>query len=75
MVIKWPFMSHKFSLFSYKIAKNWKQKNVFYVIAFDLIRIIISWASQNDNQIFIFVKDINIVGEKMTRNSVKMVNS
>jgi hypothetical protein len=66
-------MSHKFS---YKIAKNWKQnKNVFYVIAFDLIKILRSWASQNDRQILSFMKAINIVGEKMTRNSRKMVNS
>ena len=76
MVIKWPFMSHKFPFFSYKIAKNWKRnKNVFYVIAFDLVKILRSWASQNDCQILSFMKAINIVGKKMTRNSRKMVNS
>ena len=48
---------------------------VFYVIAFDLIKILRSWASQNDFQILSFVKAVNIVGETMTRNGRKMVNS
>ena len=57
MVITWLFMSHIF--FSYKIAKKLEaKKNLFFVIAFDLIKIITSWASQNDCQIIIFVKAI-----------------
>ena len=77
MVIQWPFKSHKnFLFFSYKIAKTCKQTNkVFYVIAFDLIKIFKSWASQNDRQILSFMKAINIVGKEMTRKSCKMVNS
>jgi hypothetical protein len=50
-------------------------KKVFYVIAFDLIKILKSWASQNDCQILSFVKVFNVVGKKMTRNSLKMPNS
>ena len=73
---KMAIMSHKFPFFSYKIAKKWKQnKNVFYVTAFDLIKILRSWASQNDRQILSFMKAINIVGKEMTRKSCKMVNS
>ena len=67
---------HKFSpFFSYKIAKNGKQKKVFYVIAFDLIKILKSWASQNDCQNLSFVKAIIVVGKKMARNTCKMANS
>ena len=33
---------------------------VFYVIAFDIIKIQISWASQNDHEILSFVKAINL---------------
>jgi hypothetical protein len=76
MVIQWPFMSHKISFFSYKISKTCKQTNkVFYVIAFDLIKILKNWASQNDRQILSFVKAINVVGKTMTRNSLEMPNS
>ena len=47
---------------------------MFYDIVFDLIKIIRSLkASQNDCQILIFVKAIYVVGEKMTRNSGKIV--
>ena len=61
---------------SYKIAKNWNQKeNVFYAIDFDLIKIKISWASQNDHQILNFVKATNVVGKKMSRYSSKMPTS
>ena len=49
---------------------------MFYDIVFDLIKIIRSLkASQNDCQILIFVKAIYVVGEKMTRNSGKIVKS
>ena len=49
---------------------------MFNGIAFDLIKIIRSLkASQNDCQILIFVKAIYVVGEKMTRNSGKIVKS
>ena len=48
--------------FSYKIAKNWKQRKKF---SFHLIQIFKSWASQNDHQILSFVKGINVVGKKL----------
>ena len=47
-------------------------KIVFYVIAFDQIKIQASQAPQN---IPSFVKDINVVGRKMARNGHKMANS
>ena len=76
MVIQWPFMSHNFSLFFLQNCKKLEtKKKVFYVIAFDLIKILECWASQNDGQILSFVKFINVVGKKMTRNSLKMPNS
>ena len=74
MVIQLPFMSHDFLFFSYKIAKNWKQKKSFLCIAIDLIKILKSWASHNDHQILIFVKAVIVAGKKMTRNSLKMPN-
>ena len=69
-------MSHKFPFFFLQNCKKLKaKKKVFYVIAFDLIQILKSWASQNDRQILSFVKAIHVVGKKMTRNSLKMPNS
>jgi hypothetical protein len=38
-------------------------------------KILKSWASQNDRHILSFVKAINVVGKKMTRNSLEMPNS
>ena len=66
MVIKWPFMSHKFPLFFLQNCKKLeaKQKCVLYVIAFDLVKILRSWASQNDRQILSFMQAFNIVGKK-----------
>ena len=45
-----------------------------YVVAFDPIKIQTRLAPQNDRQHLSFVKDINVVGEKMTRNGHKMPN-
>ena len=59
-----------FLFFLYKIAKNGKQKKVFYVIDFDLIKVLKSLAFQNDSQILIFVKAINVVGKTMPNSSV-----
>ena len=74
MVIKWPFMSHKFLNFFLTKLKKLEAKKMFYDIVFDLIKIIRSLkASQNDCQILIFVKAIYSVGEKMTRSSGKIV--
>ena len=76
MVIQWPSMSHNFSLFFLQNCKKLEKKEkVFYVIAFDLIKILKCGASQNDGQILSFVKANDVVGKKMTRNSVKMSNS
>ena len=46
-----------------------------YVIDFDPIGIYACLAPQNDRQHLNFVKDINVVGEKMNRNGLKMANS
>ena len=63
-----------FSFFSYKIAKNWKQnKKSFLCIAFDLIQILKSWASQKDPQILIFVKAINVVGKTWPEIVLKLL--
>jgi hypothetical protein len=45
---------------------------VIYVIAFDPIKIYTDWAAQNDCQNLSFVIYINVVGEKMTGNGLKM---
>ena len=69
-------MSHKFSFFFLTKWKNGnKNKIVIYATAFDLIEIYTDWAHQNDRQNLSFVKYIVVVGEKMTRNSLKMPNS
>ena len=74
MVIKLPFMSHKFSFFfSYKIEKTETKKNVFYLIVFDPIKIDTHLAPKNVHQNINFVKDINLVCKKMTRNCHKIV--
>ena len=65
MVVQWPFMSHNFFLFFLQNFKKLEtKKKVFYVIAFDLIKILKCWASQNDGQILSFVKANNVVGKK-----------
>ena len=69
MVLKWLFMSHKFSsFFSYKIDKNGNKKIVFYLIVFDPIKINSHLAPQNVHQNISFVKDVIVVYKKMTRN-------
>ena len=73
MVLKWPFMSHKFSVFFLQNCK--KQEIVFYVIAFDPNKIQACQAHQNDGRKLNFVKDINVVGQKMSREGHKMTNS
>ena len=46
-----------------------------YVLAFDPIKIKTLYASQNDHQSLIFVKYINVVGEKKIKNECKMTIS
>ena len=46
--------------------------NQYFVVAFDPIKIQTCLALQNDCQNLSFVKDIYVVGEKMTRNGHKM---
>ena len=77
MVIQWPFMSDKFSLFFLtKLQKTGSKEKVFYVLAFDLIKVLKSWASQKGRQILSFLKAINVCSwQKMTRNGLKMSNS
>ena len=51
------------------------KKIVIYVVVFDPIKILICWAHQNDHQKLRFVKAINVVCRKMTRNTRKRANS
>jgi hypothetical protein len=48
---------------------------VIYVLVFDPIKILVGWAHQHEDQNLSFVKAINVVGRKMTRNTCKMANS
>ena len=66
-------MSHKFSVFFLQNCK--KQEIVFYVIAFDPSKIQACQAHQNDRRKPNFVKDINVVGKKMSLKGHKMANS
>ena len=43
-----------------------------YVIVLEPISIYTDWAHQNDRQNLSFVKYINVVGKKMTRNDRKI---
>ena len=45
---------------------------MFYVVAFDPIRIQTCLEPQNDHQYLSCVKDIHVVGKKMTRNDGKI---
>ena len=45
---------------------------MFYVVAFDPIRIQTCLALQNDHQTLSFVKDTYVVAKKMTRNGHKI---
>ena len=47
------------------------KKKVFYVIAFDLIKILKCWASKNDGQILSFVKANDVVGKKRPETVLK----
>ena len=47
-------------------------KKVFHVVAFDLIRIQTGLAPNNGHQNLSFVKDIHVVGKKMTQHGLKM---
>ena len=50
-------------------------KIVIHVVVFDPIKISIALAHQNDLQKLSFVKAINAVGRKMTRNTPETANS
>ena len=51
------------------------EKFVFYVVAFDSIKIQTPLASQNDRHNLSFVKDICVAEKKLTRNGGKMANT
>jgi hypothetical protein len=53
-------MRHKFP----KLKKEMETKKCFYVVAFDIIRILTHLAPQNEHQHLSFVKDIHEVGTK-----------
>ena len=66
-------MSHKFSeFFLPKLKKNMETKKSFHVVALDVIRIQTGFAPQNGHQNLSFVKDIHVVGKKITRNDRKI---
>ena len=73
-VVKWPFLSLKFSSF---FLQNCKKREIifimFFVLAFDPIRFLICYTPQNDHLSIIFVKEIHAVSEKMTRNGSEIV--
>ena len=48
------------------------KNNVFYVVAFDVIRIQTPLTPQNEHQYPSFVKYIYVVGKTMTRNDHKI---
>ena len=48
---------------------------VIYVVVFDPIKILVGWAHQNERQTLSFVKAINVIVRKITRNTRKMDNS
>ena len=76
MVKKQPFVSYKISgVFLPKLKKMEIEKFVFYVVAFDSIKIQTPLAPQNDRHNLSFVKDICVAGKKMTRNGGKMANT
>ena len=45
------------------------------VVAYDPIKILTHYAPQNDRRNLSFVKDINVVGNKLARNTPKMTIS
>ena len=51
------------------------KKIVIYVVVFDPIKILVGWAHQNYRRNLSFVKGINVVCRKMTRNTRKVANS
>ena len=66
-------MSHKLSVFFLtKLKKTELEKFVFYIVAFDSIEIQTCLDPQNDHQNLSFVKDVHVVGKKMTRNAGKI---
>ena len=73
-----PYARHynpRFVFFFTKFQKTGNEKNVFYVIAFDPNKIQACQAHQNDHLKLNFVKYINVVGQKKTREGCKMANS
>ena len=46
--------------------------NLYYVIAFDLIKILTHLAPQNDGLYLNFLKDVNVVAKKLAKNGRKM---
>ena len=48
---------------------------MFYIVAFDPIRIQTCFAAQNDHQHLSCVKDTHVVGKKMTRNGGKIAKN
>ena len=58
IVLKWPFMGHRFSVFLLQNDKEQEMKKiVFYVVAFDPNKIQACQAHQNDCLMLNFVKD------------------
>ena len=76
MVKKQPFVIHNISgVFPPKLKKMEVEKFVFYVVAFDSIKIQTPLVPQNDRHNLSFVKYICVAAKKMTRNGGKMANT
>ena len=69
-------MNHDLCLFFLtKLKIKEMKKIVIYVVIFDPIKILVGWAHKNDCQNLSFVKALNVVGRKMTRNTRKTAKS
>ena len=75
---KWWKNGHFWNLnLTFFFFQNWKTQLskafVIYVVVFDPIEIYTHLAPKNDHQHLSFVKDIYVVGKKVTKNGCKMV--
>ena len=76
MVENGHFGNLNFQGFFFQYWKTQLSKTfLIYILAFDPVKICTLYASQKDSQKLSFVKDIIVVGDKMTRNGDKMTIS
>ena len=76
---KWPQWLKNGNFWNFFFLQNWKtqlSKYIWiYIIAFDTIEIQTQQAPQNGRRNLSFVKDTNVVGNRMTRKGPKMTIS